>query len=524
MADDPKSKELWEKYRGASELQANAESKLRRSMEANEPFWPQPGVLGDERALEDEVAAQSAMAAESRATADLYDQGVRKERGVYAPYEEKPPAIIGPTQSATDPLTAAPDALQPTKREETGIAYPPGYEEQRAQLQDELLAVEKEVAGRRGQAATYAINAAKDASLKRQAAEYLAEGGEEYARQHMQRLANAYDEAELNIASLRVDPQRWEQDTPALAQVLMAIASSAFSFFSGGQGPNPVVALIDRAIDRDMKAQMVNAENQLKAAGMGIEKEQVLGQLGTAMHSAMYERALNTMEAILKEGGAMSSAEEHAAALQGLVANAIKARIAAYDAHAVKYKNTYDQPGGGGGVKITYTDAEKYAQKVGAMREGTRLVGELAQVVKDGAQDNPITRSKAWNYLTSIFEDGYDKDGKPVKLSSGDIAAQVESFATRLARATGSDVGNFAVQETDRFIRAVRGQQWNSAQIELQNIFSKIEANRKEQRALMSGLGNPTALKPLDDLAEESFQKMMTAVGLQRRAEKRGGK
>jgi hypothetical protein len=406
-----------------------------------------------------EAAGLEAKSKRLEADASEEDERVRRQRGVYTEQErrevESAPNIVGSSPNATTPLSAAPGDPQLASETVEGVQYPEGIAEQRMRLADALMQAEKEMAGRRGQAATIAINTAKQAAAQRHAAEAIGRGGEKYAREYMRNLSAAYDEAELNIASLRVDPQRWEEDTPALAQVLMAIASSAFSFFSGGQGPNPVVALIDRAIERDMQAQMANIQNKLKASQLGIEKEQVLGELGTAMHSAMYERALNTVESIIKEGGLAEDAELQAATMQGLMANAIKARISAYDASAQKYSRVYKAASAEGqGTQLKPNVIVDYGKRVAVVIEGLDL---LDKVKETGS--NKISQTRVYSLLTGSEE--------------ADLRADLLGYIRKLSRAEGVEVGNFSQSDAKVIENLIDSARWDQAARRIEQLFNK---------------------------------------------------
>jgi hypothetical protein len=487
MADE-KSKELWRK---AVELQQSAIGADRDLEDEMRQLTPAPGysmsagpssigqaIFGQTSGAES--AEREAAGKRAEAEAIEYDEQVRRQRGVQTAQEQERTALLGGTPNSTEPLSSAPTGLQPTKRTVEGMEYPPDVLARRAELADKRIAIENEIAGRRGQMAANAINMAKQVSQRRHAAEALAKGGEKYAQEYMRRLSAAYDEAEINIASLRVDPQRWEEDTPALAQVLMALASSAFSFFSGGQGPNPVVALIDRAIERDVQAQMANAEMQMKAAGMQIDRERTLGELGTAMHSAMYERTLNTVEAILQEGGLEAQGEEQYIMAQQLMDKAIQARMAAYDATARTYTETSESPAGQTKpMNITYDNANDYGKKVATVKKGL----DLMQRVRAAGNIDMLDATRLISFL------------KNDDRAAADLKADLLSFIREISRGT-VEVGNFSQSDAKVIENTIMSAKWDQSERWFQKLLDATRLSVEQLESQYDASGRPAALTP----------------------------
>lgn len=284
--------------------------------------------------------------------------------------------------------------------------------------------------------------------------------GIEAAQQRAEELQAAFDQAAIDMESVRVNPQRWEQATPALAQVFMAIASSAFAFFSGGRGVNPVVALIDRAIQRDVQAQMANADTKMSAIEKKLGGAQVRTKLQSTLEAAMYERAVQGLNFMVQNSRDESARAMSAAAYQEALSKAHDVHVDRIDQYVKLASTPVPQ-----GKQLKPDFIAKQTQDMGTIMEGTRLVGDIAQLVRQDKGLNPITRTALYSQAADLL--GFDTE-------AGNLDAQIESFATRIARATKVDVGNFAQQEARRFIDAVRGKQWDKAQTAIKNIGRKM--------------------------------------------------
>jgi hypothetical protein len=352
------------------------------------------------------------------------------------------------------------------------------------QFYEDLASLREEAAGRRGMLATEVEKRAIAMSQKRVAMDLLAQTNEGEARERMANIAQAYDEAEIDMASLRVDPRRWEQDTPALAQVLMGLGSAAFAFFTGGQGVNPIVALIDRAIERDTEAQMANMKAKLGAAQTRIDKQEVLNKLEGNIHASMWQRALNAYESMISEGNMQMAAEDQRAAADGLMAKALESRIASLEPYVRKYSMTMTGGGGaemGAGKQLSAKYIDDYVRGAeGSAMEGLDLAEELVQLKGKGGSITPISSNDFLTKLSTFLGRG---DGK-----AAELRYRLESFATRLARANKVDVGNFAVQESKRFINAIRGGDWNATADIFRNITRSIVRQQETQLRIAQSL------------------------------------
>jgi hypothetical protein len=251
-----------------------------------------------------------------------------------------------------DPLTGLPGEpmagagfsapQQPTTFEEHSYAYsslPPEMEAQRKQYEQDLLRQQAEQRSYSSERMELAKSSAKQAVTQRRYMQDILEKGEKAAQLNVESLARAYDQADKDVASIRVDPRRWEKDTPALAQVLMALGSSAFAFFTQGRGVNPIIQLIDRAIDRDMDAQMQNVKAKLGSSQMKLQKEEHLGRIQAALYASMHLRAQSALENMLASSQDQDGQLALAAAYKEKEATSTaQALQRLYDFHAVQHK------------------------------------------------------------------------------------------------------------------------------------------------------------------------------------------
>lgn len=118
----------------------------------------------------------------------------------------------------------------------------------------------------------------------------------------MDRLKAVYQKVDLDMAKLKVDPNRWEKETPAFTQALLLIAAGAFGFITKGKGSNPILGILDRAIQKDVDAQMVNYDLALKRAGMQVKGVEQQEYARAKMQAAMWDRAVHGLNAITENG------------------------------------------------------------------------------------------------------------------------------------------------------------------------------------------------------------------------------
>ena len=116
------------------------------------------------------------------------------------------------------------------------------------------------------------------------------------AEENMRNLADMYAAAEEDVRSLRINPRKWEQETPAFTKALLLIGAGAFGYLTKGQGPNPLLQIIDRAIQADVDAQMKNAELNFKKGALKVNKELGMQKARTALTTALQQRAFHVFE------------------------------------------------------------------------------------------------------------------------------------------------------------------------------------------------------------------------------------
>lgn len=443
------------------------------------------------------------------------DEGLAEYRDATAP----------PAPERTAPLFSGPRDTGPSRTSSftssgTRFANPESEAEYR-ELHQMAAALREEAAGRRGHMATEVENRAITMSQQRAAMNLLAESGEEEARSRMAEIAKAYDEAEVDMASLRVDPRRWEQDTPALAQVLMGIGSAAFAFFTGGQGVNPIVALIDRAIERDTDAQMANMKAKLGAHQVGMEKQELLNKLEGNIRASMWQRGLNAYEGMVVEGQMQMQAQDQMDASTAMMDKATEARIASLQPYIQQYSaTTQTAAAGGGGKQLTAKFISDYVTGAGVADEGLDLAEQIAILESKGQGITPITGNA---FLTKVGTLLGATDGKAMELRR-----KVESYATRLARANKVEVGNFAVQEAKRFIEAVRGGSWDTVSSSFVNIVRSLRLHQQgkvqEAEALHSSGYDVHGLAPTVQGVYERLQRFDELDQMREETAKKKGK
>lgn len=121
-------------------------------------------------------------------------------------------------------------------------------------------------------------------------------------KESQERLQAAYAKVDLDMAKLKIDPNRWEKETPAFTQALMLIGAGAFGFITKGKTANPILGLMDRAIQKDVDAQMVNYDLAMKRSGMQLKSEHDREYARQKMQAAMWGRAVHGLNAIAQAG------------------------------------------------------------------------------------------------------------------------------------------------------------------------------------------------------------------------------
>jgi hypothetical protein len=139
----------------------------------------------------------------------------------------------------------------------------------------------------------------------------LKEQGQVQAMENLTKLHRLYEAADNDVRKLRVNPRRWEKETPTLTKAFLLLGAGAFGFITKGKGPNPLLNIIDRAIQKDIDAQMANANIKLKGHQMEINKELGMQRARFALQTAMEQRAFNVLNLMGRNMQLGLKAQEH---------------------------------------------------------------------------------------------------------------------------------------------------------------------------------------------------------------------
>jgi hypothetical protein len=274
---------------------------------------------------------------------------------------------------------------------------------------------------------------------------YAMQGGNvQAARMRAAELQDAFDQAAIDMDSVRVDPPRWETATPALAQVFMALASSTFAFFSGGRGVNPVVSLIENAIDRDFRAQIKNADTKLKKINLGLDGAIVRDKLAATVETAMYERAAQGLKMMVDNSRDEGARAMAAATYQEMIAKVHDKHADRYDTYIISMAKAQ---------QVANEKQQKAADKSKSVKWNNT---KLADQTESSAQSiNEL--DKIWNLYTETLDTAGGKAGRivgsivggeysPFTTTEGVYNEQKGSLAILQAKAAAG----FQVSEPDR--------------------------------------------------------------------------
>lgn len=123
-------------------------------------------------------------------------------------------------------------------------------------------------------------------------------GGVEAAQANIKNIAQAFKDVDGDMAKMRVDPRKWEKETPALTKALLLIGAGAFGWITKGRGPNPLIQLIDRAIERDVDSQMKNVDIGVKRGKQKILGAEMENSARSTLAAAYYQRAMLAYDAM----------------------------------------------------------------------------------------------------------------------------------------------------------------------------------------------------------------------------------
>lgn len=108
--------------------------------------------------------------------------------------------------------------------------------------------------------------------------------------------------ADMDLAKLKIDPNRWEKETPAMTQALMLIAAGAFGFITKGRSANPILGIMDRAIQKDVDAQMTNYQLAMERNKLKVKNAYDEAYARQQLRTAMWNRAAHQMGMIEQNG------------------------------------------------------------------------------------------------------------------------------------------------------------------------------------------------------------------------------
>lgn len=253
--------------------------------------------------LADEVNRTAALAADPSAGEDwqlaageTLDPGAMQStlpESSAAPQAASVPLSAGPEDAGILPSAQPPGEGRPGPG--MGVPGPEEFFNQQAEIFRQQATL---VSASQAQIRTQAEQMAKQMSY----IDALNQGGEQAAMEDLARSRQAYERAQSDLDAIRINPNQWVEATPTLSKVLMAVATGVASFATGGRGPNPVVEMIERAIDRDVDAQMTKANMVVKRANIGIDSANTMARLGATLRAATYQRALGALDAITRHG------------------------------------------------------------------------------------------------------------------------------------------------------------------------------------------------------------------------------
>lgn len=261
------------------------------------------------------------------------------------------------------------------------------------------------------------------------------------------RIKAAYDKADLEMSQLKVDPRRWEKETPAMTQALLLMASTAFGFITKGQGPNPILQIMDRAIQRDTDAQVTNYELAMKRAGLQIKSVEEQEYARQKIQTALWSRAVHSLNAMTENSrselqlrqlseGARLSQQQLQVQWQKLYQDAYRTQLAASGAAGPQAPTT----------RITPKFVQDYATSTQQALGGYDLLDRMGEAMAEGKSNNAITRG-----LSRVFG-GTD--------SVGDLHKEYEAVARAVQRALGFDKGNLALKEAEALLNSMAGVNW----------------------------------------------------------------
>lgn len=287
-----------------------------------------------------------------------------------------------------------------------------------------------------------AANAAEAAALKKrdvtQATGELGAAGEYRQRLGVDEEARARTAAEITdrrrslynelneIGQTRINENQLYQDASTGQRIAGAIAIGLGGFLAGPKGQNTALALIERQIDANVKAQMANLENR---RGIAAQKQSLLGQImaqGRDEQEARHLLTLSMYDAAKKEVDAQAKmAGTDLAAAQAQKLNAgIDQRAAARD-------YAYNQDAYGNALKAHSAKIQDEQLELARQREAREAAKDQLDyqlALQKGKAAAPYEPGKPGD-PQAIFSVSNDLNG-PVRAAKPEVADDVNKKVT----------------------------------------------------------------------------------------------
>lgn len=302
-------------------------------------------------------------------------------------------------------------------------------------------------------------------------------------------MEEAFNSADRDLASMRVDPNKWEKETPTLSKVLLAVATGIHGFTSKGRGPNPIMGLIENAIDRDVDAQEKNIAIRAKRIKMGMEFKNRQAQVRSALHAAYYERALGAVEQV-KYHAKNERTALNAQALEAELAAKAKLAMANYYGESVKAATAPV------GKPLKAGDVEKQISNVAVIERGANILERVRKLTESGEGLGRISASKI---------------GQLLGLKGGGEIDQIKAFARQMGRALGTDKGNFAEKEGEVMVRAMLEGRWDRAAAAVANLERDLTILGRNYSDFYEGMSQTNDVRAMDP-SKKRLTKIMRSV------------
>lgn len=291
-----------------------------------------------------------------------------------------------------------------------------------------------------------------------------------------------YAKIRADVATLKLDPDRYWSNAATGQKVSLAIGAALSQFGDAllkRNGPNAVLQMIERAIDRDIDAQKTNIA--MKRARLG-DARGVLADLNARIGDmrmseiqarAMYWDGIKRKTDIIAKTTQSSTVAANAQNLSAQIAqkSLIQRNAAWQEEHRIPVVQS-------GGTKVTVS--------------GGPSGGELKRLPPKEIKDmvKSYVKVRDWEKMAYKIR---DKKLDPMRellgvfgTDAGLWMPKVRALARQMGRATGTDVGNFAQQEGAIMVEAMTSKNWDKARNSFNTIMGYVR-DAKEQHNLTIG-------------------------------------